>query len=201
MMKKPETDTTPLQTESSALPKKQWLADLLEIGKQLIFAVLLFFLVDSIIDRVRVLNISMFPTFKEGEMLFVNKLAYRLGEVERGDIVTFHYPLDPTLSFIKRAIGLPGDVVEVSDGQVRVNGIGLSEPYIVTPPDYTGTWTVPPGSLFVLGDNRVDSADSHVWGFVPYSHLVGKVLMVYWPIDHIRVVTHANLMPSPSPTF
>lgn len=177
------------------------MADLLEIGKQLVFAVLLFFLVDSVIDRVRVINISMFPTFKEGEMLFVNKLAYRYGKVERGDIVTFHYPLDPTLSFIKRAIGLPGDVVEMGDGQVRVNGVLLDEPYIVTPADYSGTWTVPPNSLFVLGDNRVDSADSHVWGFVPFSHLVGKVLMVYWPLDHIRVVTHANLLPSTPPTF
>jgi len=201
MIKKPETEVTPIQTEPPAKLKKQWLADLLEIGKQLIFAVLLFFLVDSVIDRVRVLNISMYPTFKEGEMLFVNKLAYRLGKVERGDIVTFHYPLDPSLSFIKRAIGLPGDVVEVGNGQVRVNGVVLDEPYIVTPPDYNGTWTVPPESLFVLGDNRVDSADSHVWGYVPFANLVGKVLMVYWPFDHIRVVTHANLMPSPSPTF
>lgn len=198
-MKKPQTEAPPLQTEPPAPSKKQWLADIMEIGKQLIFAVLLFFLVDSIIDRVRVQNISMLPTFKEGEMLFVNKLAYRLGKVERGDIVTFRYPLDPSLSFIKRAIGLPGDVVEVSDGQVRVNGILLYEPYIVTPPNYSGRWSVPPDSLFVLGDNRVDSADSHVWGFVPYSHLVGKVLMVYWPIDRIRVVSHASLMPSISP--
>ncbi len=169
MMKKTETEATPLPTESSALPKKQWLADLLEIGKQLVFAVLLFFLVGSIIDRVRVLNISMFPTFKEGEMLFVNKLAYRLGKVERGDIVTFHYPLDPTLSFIKRAIGLPGDVVEVGDGQVRVNGIVLYEPYIVTPPDYSGTWTVPPDSLFVLGDNRSRFSRQPCMGFCAYT--------------------------------
>ena len=199
-MKKPEAEAPSLQTESTALPKKSWLADFMEIGRQLVFAVLLFLLVDSVIDRVRVLNISMFPTFKEGEMLFVNKLAYRFGEVERGDIVTFHYPLDPTLSFIKRAIGLPGDEVEIENAQVRVNGVLLNEPYVVTPSDYSGKWSVPPDSLFVLGDNRVDSADSHVWGFVPYSHLVGKVLMVYWPLDHTRVITHANLMPTPSPS-
>jgi signal peptidase I len=198
-MKKPDFEPTPIQTENTAAGKKQWLADLLEIGRQLAFAILLFFLVDKIIDRVRVENISMFPTFKEGEMLFVNKLAYRLGSVERGDIITFHYPLDPKLSFIKRAIGLPGDVVEVRDKQVLVNGVVLNEPYIVTLPDYSGKWAVPADALFVLGDNRVDSADSHVWGFVPYGNLVGKVLMVYWPLDHLHVVTHTNLMVPASP--
>ena len=132
-------------------------------------------------------------------MLFVNKLAYRFGSVERGDVITFHYPLDPKFSFIKRAIGLPGDVVEIQDGQVRVNGTVLNEPYIVTPPDYNGSWVVPPDSLFVLGDNRVDSADSHIWGFVPYQNLIGKVLMVYWPPQQIRIVTHANLLSATSP--
>lgn len=198
-MKKPESESVPLQTESETPAKKRWLEDVLEIGKQLVFAILLFFLVDSIIDRVRVENISMIPTFQEGEMLFVNKLAYRFGSVERGDIVTFHYPLDPKLSFIKRAIGLPGDVVEIGNGQVRVNGVVLNEPYIVTPVDYSGKWTVPVNSLFVLGDNRPDSADSHVWGFVPYSDLVGKVLMVYWPLNAIHIVTHADLMSPTSP--
>jgi signal peptidase I len=198
-MKKPELEPPVLQPENAAPARKQWLEDALEIGKQLLIALLLFFLADSIIDRARVENVSMFPTFKEGEMLFVNKLAYRFGSVERGDIITFHYPLEPELSFIKRAIGLPGDVVEIREGRVLVNGLALIEPYIVTPSDYIGKWTVPPDSLFVLGDNRVDSADSHVWGYVPYSNLVGKVLMVYWPLDHIRLVTHSSLLPAPAP--
>jgi signal peptidase I len=198
-MKKPATESMPVPTESSTPEKRGWLEDVFEVGKQLIFAILLFFLVDSVIDRVRVENISMIPTFQEGEMLFVNKLAYRFGSVERGDIVTFHYPLDPKLSFIKRAIGLPGDVVEIENGQVRVNGMMLNEPYIVSPANYHGEWTVPADSLFVLGDNRADSADSHVWGFVPTSNLVGKVLMVYWPLDHIHIVTHADLMAPASP--
>lgn len=198
-MKKSASDSTPISTESSTPLKKRWLEDVIEIGKQFVFAILLFFLIDSVIDRARIENISMFPTFKEGEMLFVNKLAYRFGRVERGDIITFHYPLNPKLSFIKRAIGLPGDVVEIENGKVRVNGIVLNEPYIVSPPDYHGQWTVPADSLFVLGDNRADSADSHVWGFVPYANLIGKVLMVYWPLNHIRIVTHADLMAPPSP--
>ncbi len=136
----------------------------------------------------------MFPTLKEGEVLIVNKLAYKLGSVERGDILTFHYPLEPSLDYIKRAIGLPGDIIEIKDKQVWVNGIALNEPYIVKPADYTGNWVVPAESLFVLGDNRVDSADSHVWGFVPFNDLVGKVLAVYWPPNRIRLITHSNLM-------
>ena len=188
-----------MQIDKTPPEKTQWRAEVIEICRQLIVAVVLFFLVDSVIDRVKIENISMYPTFKEGEMLFVNKLAYRFGSVERGDVITFHYPLDPKFSFIKRAIGLPGDVVEIQDGQVRVNGTVLNEPYIVTPPDYNGSWVVPPDSLFVLGDNRVDSADSHIWGFVPYQNLIGKVLMVYWPPQQIRIVTHANLLSATSP--
>jgi len=188
----PESDETPPQ-------KNRWMYDVLDIVKQLAFALLLYFLVDKfMLDRVVVNNISMYPTLKEGEALFVNKLAYKLGSVDRGDIITFHYPLDPSLNFIKRAIGLPGDLVEIKDKQVWVNGIVLNEPYIITPSNYTGEWVVPAESVFVLGDNRVDSADSHIWGFVPFNDLVGKAMMVYWPLVRFRVLTHPNLMLAPS---
>ena len=188
----PEPAETPPQRNS-------WLVDVLDIVKLLAFALLLYFLVDKfMLDRVVVNNISMYPTLKEGEALFVNKLAYKLGSVDRGDIITFHYPLDPSLNFIKRAIGLPGDLVEIKDKQVWVNGIVLNEPYIITPSNYTGEWVVPAESVFVLGDNRVDSADSHIWGFVPFNDLVGKAMMVYWPLVRFRVLTHPNLMLAPS---
>ena len=188
----PEPAETPPQ-------RNRWLFDVLDIVKQLAFALLLYFLVDKfMLDRVVVNNISMYPTLKEGEALFVNKLAYKLGSVDRGDIITFHYPLDPSLNFIKRAIGLPGDLVEIKDKQVWVNGIVLNEPYIMTPSNYTGEWVVPAESVFVLGDNRVDSADSHIWGFVPFNDLVGKAMMVYWPLVRFRVLTHPNLMLAPS---
>jgi signal peptidase I len=179
--------------------KEGWLVVVLDFAKNLLIALVLVFLVNLVIDRVRVENISMFPTLKEGDMLVVNKLAYKLGKVERGDILTFHYPLDPKLSFIKRAIGLPGDTVEIVNEKVRVNGFALNEPYIVTPSDYTGKWVVPADSVFVLGDNRVDSADSHVWGFVPSNDLVGKVLAVYWPPNRMRIVSHPDLMALATP--
>jgi signal peptidase I len=183
-----------------AQPQKEgWQVVFLDFAKNLLIALVLVFLVNLVIDRVRVENISMFPTLKEGDMLVVNKLAYKLGKVDRGDILTFHYPLDPKLSFIKRAIGLPGDTVEIVNKKVWVNGNALNEPYIITPSDYTGKWVVPADSVFVLGDNRVDSADSHVWGFVPSNDLVGKVLAVYWPPNRMRIVSHPDLMASATP--
>jgi signal peptidase I len=189
----------PPEDVETQLQKEGWQVVALDFAKNLLIALILVFLVNLVIDRVRVENISMFPTLKEGDMLVVNKLAYKLGSVDRGDVITFHYPLDPKLNFIKRVIGLPGDVVEIKNKQVWVNSIALKEPYIVSPSDYTGKWVVPAESVFVLGDNRVDSADSHVWGFVPYSDLVGKVLAVYWPPNRMRIVSHPDLMASTNP--
>lgn len=198
-MTNPDHLTLPPEPAETPPLKDNWRSYILEIAKNLVFALLLYFLADSVIDRVVVNNISMYPTLKPGDMLMVNKLAYKLGHVERGDILTFHYPLEPTLNFIKRAIGLPGDTVEIKDKQVWVNGTALTEPYIVTPSDYIGRWVVPADSVFVLGDNRVDSADSHVWGFVPFNDLVGKVLTIYWPLDRFRIITHPNLMAAANP--
>jgi signal peptidase I len=106
--------------------------------------------------------------------------------LERGDIVTFHYPLDPSLDYVKRIVGLPGDEVIVRGGVVMVNGMKLFEPYISAAPEYEGTWNVPDANIFVLGDNRNPSADSHVWGFVPTENIIGKAFAVYWPLTKIR---------------
>ena len=96
----------------------------------LAMALVLYFIIDSVVGRVRVQKISMEPTLLPGEILLVNKLEYKLGEIERGDIVTFHYPLDPSLDYVKRVIGLPGDSVIVRDSTVWVNDHQLYEPYI-----------------------------------------------------------------------
>jgi len=159
---------------------------LFEVLQLLVLPVLLYFAIDSMIARVRVQKISMEPTLEPGEILLVNKLAYRFGEIEHGDIVTFHYPLEPELDYVKRVIGLPGDEVIVYGGQVSVNGQQLFEPYISAAPEYSGTWKVPEENLFVLGDNRNPSADSHIWGFVPYGNIIGKAFAVYWPPTSIR---------------
>lgn len=155
-----------------------------------LLALVLFFGINAVSARVRVENISMQPTLHAGEFVLVNKLAYKLGKPQIGDIVVFHYPRDPKEDFIKRVIGLPNDTVTVNDGIVAVNGQPLDEPYISAPPAYTGSWTVPPDSLFVLGDNRNQSSDSHSWGYVPLDYVVGKALVIYWPLDQLQILEH-----------
>lgn len=161
-----------------------------EVVQTLLLAALLYFAIDAVFARVRVLNISMQPTLVEGNIIMVNKLAYKFGEIQTGDVVIFHAPNNRSEDFIKRLIGKPGDLVEVSNGQVYVNSVALIEPYIAAPPQYSGTWQVPEDAIFVLGDNRNQSSDSHSWGFVPLEDVVGKALVVYWPIDHIKLITH-----------
>jgi signal peptidase I len=158
----------------------------IEMIQTVLLAVILYFVIDAVVARVRVENISMEPTLMPGEFLLVNKLAYHLGSLQRGDIIVFHYPLDPSQNFIKRVIGLPGDDIKVQDGKVSVNGHTLTENYISAPPDYPGEWVVPTDSLFVLGDNRNSSSDSHSWGYVPENYVVGRAIFVYWPFNAVK---------------
>lgn len=192
----------PIQPEYNGESKKSgtkvFFRNLFEIAQMLAMALVLYFIIDSVVGRVRVQKISMEPTLLPGEILLVNKLEYKLGEIERGDIVTFHYPLDPTLDYVKRVIGLPGDRVVVKDSKVWVNDRQLYEPYISAPPEYDGVWEVPEGNLFVLGDNRNPSADSHVWGFVPLENLIGKAFAVYWPVTEIRGLPTPDIFASDS---
>jgi signal peptidase I len=129
-----------------------------------------------------------------GELLLVSKLAFTLGEPHHGDVIIFHAPNNPGEDYIKRIIGVPGDVVEVSNFQVKVNGVVLIEPYIAAEPGYNGSWTVPEDSLFVLGDNRNSSSDSHAWGFVPMDEVIGKALFVYWPFKEIQSLTGPDIV-------
>ncbi|NMC52495.1 MAG: signal peptidase I [Chloroflexi bacterium] len=161
---------------------------IIEALQTIVLALVLYFLIDSFMARVRVDKISMRPTLDPGQLLLVNKTAYRFGEVQRGDIVVFHYPLNPAEDYIKRVIGVPGDTVLVENGQVFVNGQELVEDYIADAPTYTGEWEVPEEMYFVLGDNRNQSSDSHRWGFVPEDHMLGKAIFVYWPLDKIKTL-------------
>jgi signal peptidase I len=174
--------------------KKKFSYAFLEVLQTILIAVAFYFAIDAVIDRVEVFNVSMEPTVVQGEVIFVNKLAYKFGEVKRGDIVTFHFPLDPEIDYIKRAIGLPGDEVSINGGKVYVNGIELVEPYLHGITSGDDAWIVPDGMYFVMGDNRMDSADSRNWGFVPQEDLIGKALAVYWPVTHIRVLGHYELL-------
>jgi signal peptidase I len=165
-----------------------------EIVQTLLLAIVLYFMIDFVVARVRVENISMKPTLQPGEFLLVNKLAFKFKDMSRGDIVVFHYPAQPSSDYIKRLVGLPGDIVAIKKGIVSINGQPLTEPYIMASPSYSGEWQVPAGSIFVLGDNRNSSSDSHVWGYVPLGNIIGKAIVIYWPLQNAHILTHPNII-------
>lgn len=138
---------------------------------------------------------SMEPTLQINDRLVIEKISYHLNPPEHGDIVVFWPPESLTPpgkqrdAFIKRIIGLPGDVVEVRDGQVIRNGEVLTEPYIKAAPDYQwGPETVPEASYLVLGDNRNSSYDSHAWGFLPEENIIGRAMVRFWPPGRVGML-------------
>ncbi len=144
---------------------------------------------------------SMLPTLQVNDRIIVDRAYYQSNAPQRGDLVIFQppmqltqmlqgiMPLDAKTVFVKRVIGLPGDVVEVKQGKVYVNQRPLSEPYLTEAPTYDwGPIAVPAGALIVLGDNRNNALDSHYWGVLPQKNLIGKVFWRYWPPDRFGAV-------------
>lgn len=162
---------------------KDWVVSIL------IAVVLAFFIRYFIVELYMVEGPSMRPTLVNSERLVVNKFIYRFKQPERGEILVFKYPRDQSRDFIKRVIAIPGDTVEVKEGRVFVNGQLLNETYILerTRGSYPLS-TVPEGHIFVMGDNRNNSEDSRFKdvGFVPYTLIKGKAVVVFWPLDHIK---------------
>jgi len=184
----PEEEVLPLDESSQESQSlKQFIVDLLET---VILAVILFFAINAVSARVRVDGFSMVPTLKDGEYVLVNRLAYRNNLPKRGDIIVFVSPQTSNLDLIKRVIGLPGNTVRIFDGIVQVNGQTLKEPYIAAAPIYDGEWNVPDRQLFVLGDNRNDSSDSHAWGLLPTENVIGKAILIYWPFPEWDLIDH-----------
>jgi signal peptidase I len=178
----PSPDSEPAR--QNGLHPIAWIRDL--AVSVLIAVVLIVF----IYQPVKVEGTSMVPALSDQERIFINKFTYRfgIGSIERGDMIVFWFPLDLTKSYIKRVIGLPGDVVEIDRGAVIVNGKPLTESY-VTPEnrDYQSRppQRIPPDQYFVLGDHRNSSNDSRAWGTVPRKDIYGKAVFVYWPLDKV----------------
>jgi signal peptidase I len=164
-----------------------------EMLQTLLVAGLLFLGVNLLTARIRVEGISMEPNLHEGQFVVVNRLAYRWGEPQRGDIIVFHFPLNPKRRFIKRVIGLPGDTVVVRSGQVLINGDVIYEPYLQVTPRYNGEWILGPDEVFVLGDNRNNSSDSQNWGPLPTDEIIGRAVFVYWPPSEVGTIPHYDL--------
>lgn len=190
------SENTPSEPEPGQQPNNPgWGRFFLDILETLLLSAALFLVINALSARVRVDGFSMRPTLQDGEFVLVNRLAYRFGAPQRGDIVVFHFPLDPSSQdLIKRVIGLPGETIVIQAGQVTVNGEPLREPYTASPPLYSGEWLVPSDQLFVLGDNRNDSSDSHSWGMLPLSEVVGKAILIYWPFPEWKMIDHYNFV-------
>jgi signal peptidase I len=178
--------------EAQPEQKEDWKRFALDILETIVLAVILYFGINAVSARVRVDGFSMNPTLQNGEYILVNRLAYKTGQPERGDIIVFSYPADEGQDLIKRVIGLPGETVTIGDGVVTINGQELQEPYIAQDPVYFGEWPVPEGYLFVLGDNRNDSRDSHQWGLLPLENVIGKSVLIYWPPAEWKIINHTE---------
>lgn len=193
-----DTPVTPVEAEA---PKTNWKQFFLDLIETLLLAVVLYLGINAVSARVRVDGFSMVPTLQDGEYVLVSKMAYKLGEPQHGDIIVFKYPGEPPQDLIKRIIGLPGDAIEVTGSNVYVNGQPLVEPYIAASPVYQGKWKVPAGFLFVLGDNRNDSSDSHSWGLLPLNNVIGKALIIYWPPPDWKAISHYEIEVAPQTTL
>ena len=182
MIQEPPEPATARPTRSSFWNALSWVRDL--AFSVLIAVILIVF----IYQPVKVEGTSMMPTLTDQERIFINKFTYHfgLGDIQRGDMVVFWFPLDQSKSYIKRVIGVPGDQVKIEAGQVFVNGREIVEPYV--PEEFRDRVSyeqreVPEGQYFVLGDHRSSSSDSRTWGFVKREAIYGKAVFVYWPLE------------------
>ncbi len=167
---------------------------LLEIIETILLALVLFFAINFLTARIRVDGSSMEPNFHDGDYVIVNRMAYRFGDIQRGDVIVFPYPLHPEDDYIKRIIGLPGDHVAVYGGVVYVNSQALSEPYIMEKPNSDlAEVIVPEGFVYVMGDNRNASSDSRSWGPLEIKDIIGKAVFRYWPFSTMGLVYHPDL--------
>jgi len=177
------------KTES---PGKHWFREIIEliVLSVLIVAPIRLFIVNPFV----VSGSSMVPTFHNGEYLIVDQVSYRFENPMRGDVIIFHYPKDPSKFFIKRIIGLPGETVNLSRGTVTIEAPGkkpltLDESYVKNKSLDSGKYKLGSGEYFVMGDNRISSSDSRVWGSLPKDLIVGRALLRLLP------VTEASLFP------
>jgi signal peptidase I len=203
----------PVETMTKPKRRRTWVRELVETA---VLTIAIFLVVRIALQNFKVEGDSMFPTLHDGEYILVNKIDYMLSSPHRGDIIVFNAtPAHaPDKDFIKRVIGLPGDHVAVHDGSVWINGKRLNEPYEAQAPDYTwpsgggfgsigttlcrivaSTCVIPPDDYFVLGDNRNNSQDSHLWGLLPRHYIVGKAWISYWPVKDLHVFDSARPFP------
>jgi signal peptidase I len=177
---------------AKAVPAPGGKSVLREYAEALIVAVLLALVIRTfVVQAFKIPSGSMLPTLQVGDHILVNKFLYYFTPIMRGDVIVFKFPQDETRDFIKRIVGLPGETLEIRGKQVLINGTPLSEPYAVYSDgplprvgdrDHLGPLVIPPGKLFMMGDNRDHSMDSRVWGFLDMDKIKGKAFIVYFSL-------------------
>jgi signal peptidase I len=160
-----------------------------ETLETVLLTLIIFLVLNTATGRFQVRGSSMEPTLHDGQYLVIGKLVYWVHPPERGEIIVFEPPTNPSDDYIKRIVGLPGERIEIQGGAVWVDGVVLEEPY-TNPGSYSGAWNLGDGEYFVLGDNRNNSSDSHNWGVLPEENVVGKAWLCYWPPEKWGLVTH-----------
>jgi signal peptidase I len=173
-----------------------------EIIETVVLTALMFFIIRFAIQNFYVEGMSMEPTLHDRELILVDKWSYLFHPPERGDIIVFVAPPDPRQNYVKRVIGIPGDVITIQGTTVIVDGVTLHETYVDprrqgNPYASFTNRVVPPGEYFVLGDNRAGSSDSRDWGFVPAQNIIGRAALVYWPLGE----DNNGLLPDASAVF
>ncbi len=190
------------------MDRRQW-GCLFEVLETLVLTIVIFLLIQNFVAQpYQVEQDSMQHTLEPGQYVLVDKLTPRFNDYQRGDIIVFTPPgtvaSDPTqVPFIKRIIGLPGDRIDFRNGNVYVNDVELTEPYLFDgQPTQAGaigsTVVVPAGSYFGMGDHRENSTDSRVFGFIPRANIIGRAWLRYWPINDLGILstpTYANVPP------
>jgi len=160
-----------------------------EVVEILVITGLIFIVVRLVIQSYHIDGPSMQPELTTNEYVMVNKVVYFFHAPERGDVIVFHYPHDTTQDYIKRIIGIPGDIIETDNTRIWVNGTLLKEPYISAPfNQQAAKWKVGSNQYFVVGDNRPVSDDSRSWGFVPRDYIIGKAAAVFWPLSQFHFI-------------
>jgi signal peptidase I len=168
--------------EAPAAPGLQHPNMLRDIIETMVLVAIAFLVVNALIGRFRIEQVSMLPNLHEGEYVIVDKISYALRQPERGEIVVLKNPTPGQPDLIKRLIGLPGETIDVHDGKVYVNGQPLAEPYLAQPMAGDSTATqLQAGQYFVMGDNRNNSEDSRRFGPRPLNDIVGRAWIIYWP--------------------
>lgn len=173
-----------------------------EIIETLVLTVLMFLVIRLAVQNFNIDGMSMEPSLHNQELVIVDKWSYIFTQPSRGDVIVFVAPPVPSQDYIKRVIGLPGDIITIHNTQVTVNGTTLSEAYV--DPNRQGnqyapitTMRIPLGDYFVLGDNRVGSSDSRAWGCVPRGNIIGRAALVYWPFNQ----NNLGFLPGVSSTY